>query len=68
MQITSLWRQGGKGDRGLKLLLNSFLCISGLEYRNQYGGIGTRFLSGIHVSVLPYGYQYGSGVVSVLIH
>ncbi|KAK8659956.1 hypothetical protein V6N13_030146 [Hibiscus sabdariffa] len=42
---------------------SSILCISGLEYRNQHGGIGTRFLSGIRVSVLPYGYRYGSRVV-----
>ncbi|KAK8515213.1 hypothetical protein V6N12_019261 [Hibiscus sabdariffa] len=44
------------------------LCISGLEYRNQHYGIGTRFLSGICVSILPYRYRYDSRVVSVLIH
>ncbi|KAK8544911.1 hypothetical protein V6N13_123219 [Hibiscus sabdariffa] len=46
----------------------SILYMSGLEYQNRHGGIGTRFLSGICVSVLPYGYRYGSRVVSVLMH
>ncbi|KAK8644439.1 hypothetical protein V6N13_123745 [Hibiscus sabdariffa] len=66
--ITSLMEARRQEDQGLNHLFNSILCISGLEYRNQHGGIGTRFLFGIRVSVLPYGYRYGSRVVSVLIH
>ncbi|KAL4354207.1 hypothetical protein GQ457_06G012170 [Hibiscus cannabinus] len=71
--------QEGKEDQGITFVQvrfcgygsmykqwgGSILCISGLEYRNRHGGIGTRFLSGIRVSVLPYGYRYGSRVVSV---
>ncbi|KAK8659635.1 hypothetical protein V6N13_029832 [Hibiscus sabdariffa] len=59
MQITSLVEARRQEDQGLNHLFNSILCISGLEYRNQHGGISTS-------SSLEFVYQYchmGTGTV-----